>query len=192
MEDTTVCGKPDAESTGTDQVHIRLLGLGPRLLARARRDQCTVASIIRTAIVRLLESQHEPAQAAEPSDVPSDGRKVRVLLSFSPARARVLASRATACGMSRSRYVMALIDGARPPAQAADHGAMITALCRSTDQLAVLSRDLNALLRMLRQSRDPQVEPVCVQLHELIEVIHEHLFEASTLLAELKDPRREK
>lgn len=172
-----------------DGLHLRLLGLGDRLQAYAHRHRMSVAGTVRQAIVHLLETEPDrPMPVA--SEVAESGPKTRLLLSLTATRAQQLSDRAQGCGMSRSDYVCALLDGTPPPALPRDHAEMIATLCKSNDQLAVLSSDVQAWLRELRARQDPAQPLPLDGADRLLEDTYQHLFSASTLLAELRSTRR--
>ncbi len=58
---------------------------------------------------------------------------------------------ARAAGLSRGVYLARLIDGVPPVVASSDRSAMFNALNASSNELALLSRDINHLTRLLRQ-----------------------------------------
>ena len=89
----------------------------------------------------------------------------------------LLGERAAAAGLSRGQYLATVIDGAPAPPLPRDHSACLVALGLSTDQLAVVARDLASLSR---SSADPAA------LIALGRDVHDHLALASELLCDLR------
>ncbi|MGM9484215.1 hypothetical protein ACS5PN_23680 [Roseateles sp. NT4] len=192
MDNLGPAGQQQASNSKRDQVNVNLMGLGPQLRAYAARNGITFAEALRTALARALQADagdaaNEPGLAAEDAN---GGETVRVLLRLQPALAATLASRACASGVSRSRYVTLLMDGAAPPPLPQDHGAMVAALMASTDGIATLSVDLNAFMRLIGQVPSARLDPLLDRMRGLVQEVRAHLIAASTLLQALDGCRK--
>jgi len=171
-----------------DRVTVDLRGLGPRLRSCAQAQRTTPAALMRKAVMRVL------------GDIPEDSRSglgpeaarevVKVTLRISRARAALLAGRALSADVAQGDYVCGLLDGLPPPPHCSDHAAAVTALMASTDRLAALSSDLNALLRLLGQVRAVELESYRAGVGSLLGDVREHLALASALMAEHQPARR--
>jgi hypothetical protein len=70
-----------------------------------------------------------------------------------------------------------------------DHSDAIAALASSTDQLAAIGTDLNALMRLLRLGPSPQVQGYRDRAQSLVEDVRRHLDVASDLIAQVRAAR---
>lgn len=195
MSKTARSADRPAAISNRDQVHVNLLGLGPVLREHAARLGLSVGCAARIAISRMLEDEAGDRELGTDRslalDADSDqGNKTRLLLRVSSVRAEALLERARACGVSRSRYVEMLMDGDQPAALPADHAAMVAALMKSTDHIAVLCVDLRAFMRLLATAPAAELEPYRARLRSLVEDVRAHLKPAAVLLAELEATRR--
>lgn len=188
-------GKAEARADragSRDQVHVDLLGQSALLRKYAEMHGMAVSLAIRTAISRMLQAEAGPwvdADEAACTDVTSARDKTRVLLSFSSSQCTRLASRAAASGLSRSQYVMALMEGESIP-PAGRHEAMVAALTASTAGMATQWVDLRRFLRLQAQQASAELAPLLAALRDLPGQLHEHLVLASSVLAELEKSRR--
>ena len=177
-----------------ERVTIDLRGLGAAVHLRAAAERTTVAALARRAITAILDapgSQDElfSAVAAAAPRVPPDGLPVKVTVRMSATYAVTLATRAHCADVSQGAYVAGLLDNAPPPPQPKDHRVAIGALLTSTDQLAALSTDLNAFMRLLGRSNPAALEPYRASVMSLNKDVQGHLAAASRLMSELKPPR---
>lgn len=183
------------EIANRDQVHVNLLGLGPRLRERAARLGVSVGCAVRMAVASMLEDEAGDRESttdrplAPDADNGQDG-KTRLLLRVSAVRAEALVARARECGVSRSRYVEMLMDGGQPLALPADHAAMVAALMTSTDLIAALSVDLRVFMRLLGTVPASELDSYRARLRSLIDDVRAHLKPAAAMLAELESTRR--
>ncbi len=102
---------------------------------------------------------------------------------------QTLATRAHSADVSQGAYVAGLLDNAPPPPLPSDHRAAIGALLTSTDQLAALSADLNAFMRLLGRGNPAALEPYRASVMSLSRNVQVHMAAASRLMSELKPPR---
>jgi hypothetical protein len=188
---------PDRQlsSAGRDQVHVNLLGLGQRLREHAASLGLSVGCAVRISVSQMLEEAAAAAEsgAHQPAAQQGEGEqgdKARLLLRVAPTRIEVLAARARACGVSRSRYVEMLMDGCQPTALPPDHKAMVDALMTATDHIAVLCVDLRAFMRLCESAPASELERYRARLSSLIDDVRDYLKPAARLLAELEATRR--
>ena len=175
-------------------VTIDLRGLGAAVQLRAAAERTTVAALARRAIAVMLDASAPQAElfsavAAAAPRVPPDGLPVKVTVRMSATHAVTLATRAHSADVSQGAYVAGLLDNAPPPPQPPDHHEAIGALLTSTDQLAALSADLNAFMRLLGRGNPAALEPYRASVMSLNREVLGHLAAASRLASELK-PRR--
>jgi hypothetical protein len=137
---------------------------------------------VRLAVVAMLEATG-PESATEASGEPdeAEGGTVKLTMRFRRGVATRLTTRARACGLSQCAYLTTLIDETPAPLL-----ADVTALRASTDQLAVVSADLNELVRTIRRgalSSGPLIED---WLRPLVDELRRHVDLASRLVVELR------
>ena len=131
---------------------VDLRGQRAALAERAARDGVTESEVLRSALATALGtargfSSHSDQTCDRGSqDVGRAKLSVRLIR---PVAYR-LDQDARAAGLSRGTYLARLIQGAPPVACSADRIAMCTALNRSSEELAVISRDVNHLTQLLR------------------------------------------
>ena len=87
--------------------------------------------------------------------------------------------------MSRGVYLTRLIDGAPPVVASSDRAAMFNALNASSAELALLSRDINHLTRLLREGSFAAAREYTGRHESLDRVVQAHLTLAAPVLAEL-------
>ena len=139
---------------------------------------------------RLLFSAAFADAADASSRVPPDGLPVKITMRVSATHAVTLATRAHAADVPQGTYVTGLLDNAPPPPRSPDYGEAVRALLSSTDQLAVLSADLNAFMRLLERGNQAALEPYRASVMSLNNDVQCHLTAASRLMSELKPARR--
>ena len=177
-----------------ERVTIELRGLGAAVQLRAAAERTTVAALARRAIAVMLDAPAPQAElfsavAAAAPRVPPDGLPVKVTVRMSATHAVTLATRAHSADVSQGAYVAGLLDNAPPPPQPPNHHEAIGALLTSTDQLAVLSADLNAFMRLLGRGNPAALEPYRASVMSLKTEVQGHLAAASRLMSELKPAR---
>ena len=177
-----------------ERVTIDLRGLGAAVQSRATAERTTVAALARRAITAMLDAPVLQAElfsagAAAAPRVPPDGLPVKVTVRMSATHAVTLATRAHSADVSQGAYVAGLLDHAPPPPLPPDHRAAIGALLTSTDQLAALSADLNAFMRLLGRGNPAALEPYRDSVMSLSRNVQVRLAAASRLMSELKPPR---
>lgn len=172
-----------------DQVHVTLLGLGAQLRAYAAARRITVSTAIRSAIHQMVAVDGSGHEVAPANDVEA-GAKQRLLLRLSASQTSLLTTRASATGMSRSQYVVALMAGQAPMPLPQNHDAMVAAMNASTAELATVWVDLNAFLRAWGRLLPAEREYGLLKLQAVAGQLQAHLEQASSLLAELEKTRR--
>jgi len=174
-----------------DRLYIDFKGFGTRLRAEAKRQQMSIAALVRQAIVRVLDEDQTPGESdidTEPSESSHDNVQLHLWLSRQCLTS--LTTRARAVGTSRSALARSLLSGTSPPPLPADHDLAVRALLASTDRLAVLSTDLAEFLRLLGKVSRPELATYSASIRSLHTDVREHLKAASALLAELRPYRR--
>ena len=163
-------------------VTIDLRGLGPALKAQAQARDLSVSEVVRLAVVSVLEASDPRATVVfgcENEATPN--RTVKLSLRLRHGVVSRLTNRARECGVSRGAFLTSLIDGVPVPPL-----AVVNVLGRSTDQLAVVSTDLNELIRTIRRNytfSDPCIED---RLRPLLSDVRQHVSLASHLMSELR------
>jgi hypothetical protein len=137
---------------------------------------------MRLAVVAMLEATG-PESAAQASGEPdaAEGEPVKLTIRLRRGVASRLTTRARARGLSRCAFLTTLIDETPAPLL-----ADVTALRASTDQLAVVSADLNELVRTIQRgalSSGPLIED---WLRPLVNEMRRHVDFASRLVVELR------
>jgi hypothetical protein len=168
-----------------ERTTIDLCGLGPALKAHARARNLTVSEVARLAVATVLEtSALEPENQACGAPDATEGRPVKLSIRLRRGVAARLTTRARACGLSHGAYVTTLIDETPAPPL-----AVATALGMSTEQLAVVSADLNELIRTIGRGTVSSGLLVDDRMRALLDDVRRHLGLASRLMAELRPAR---
>lgn len=168
-----------------ERVSIDLRDLGPALRAHAEARHLTVADVARLAVVAVLESSRHGVDVQESAEpVALDDRPVKLGVRLRGEVAARLSARARACGLSHGAYLTTLIEEApAPPLE------VVTALRSSTDQLAVVSSDLNQLVRTLQRGALAAGPLVDAWLRPLVIEVRQHVGIASRLVSALRPAR---
>ena len=170
-------------SASRDRVSIDLRGICDAVRSAAAQRGITVAHLARQALLSTIAAS-EPA--AEPLG------SVRPTPSFSTAKltlrlpqphADALIVNAVGLGLSYGEYVARLVNGTPLPRPAAERAADRAALLASSDQLAALSADLNAFMRLLRSGDSAEVEKYRHRIETVDADIRDHLDLASKFMA---------
>lgn len=172
-----------------DRVTIDLRGIGPRLQAHAATRRMTTASIVRSAVVAMLDAEgapEEPRAGAEPADA----RAVKVTVRVGILHAVRLAHCARRAGVSQGAFFAGLLDGMPPGPRPIDHGAAVSALADSTHKIAALSADIHGFIRLIRNVKADEAERYRATLISLSKDVRLHLEVASRLMAGLASRQR--
>ena len=186
-----LCG-PRAASSTRDRVSIDLRGMGGRLRAEAANRQMTPASLIRRAVLNMLGEQCSSASSGVVGgDLGQHSlAEIKVTLRMPRAHAQMLAVRARDADTTQGRYVASLLDGMPQAPRSPGHPSAVAALRASTDGLAVLYSDLNAVLRALGRGQLAELDCCRHSMASLATDVRDHLVCASRLIAELAPTRR--
>jgi hypothetical protein len=96
---------------------------------------------------------------------------------------------ARAAGLSRGSYLARLIQGAPPVASSADRVAACGALNKSSEELAVMSRDINHLTQLCAEGSLEAARSYAGRHETLDRDVRLHLALASVVLADLSSMR---
>jgi hypothetical protein len=142
--------------------------------------------VARLAVAAVLETSALRPEVLTSAE--SDGaahRTVKLTFRLRRGVADHLATRARACGLSYSAYVTTLIDETPAPPL-----VVATALGTSTEQLAVVSADLNELIRVIGRGSVSSSLLVDEQTRALMDDVRRHVGLASRLMSELRPARK--
>jgi len=168
-------------TTSRDRIGIDLRGIGDAVRAAARARQTTIAAFAREALV---EAIGRPSTLPEVSATESSRAEiVKLTLRMRQRDAEALNSNATHLGLSYGEYVARLVKQIPLPMPAAERAADRAALMISNDNLAALSVDLAALMRLLRMAKSAQVERYRRRIETVDLDIRRHLDRVSALIA---------
>ncbi len=146
-----------------------------------------VSAAVRSAVLSFLDGQAQlpPTTLAV---APVLGAVVKLTLRLGASHAAQLTERARAAAVSRGAYIAALLDAVPPSPKSPDHREAVASLVRSTQQIATISTDMNACLRLARcDSLPAETDSVLTTLGDEVRL---HLRTASLLLASLTVPHR--
>ena len=170
-------------SASRDRVSIDLRGIGDavRTAAAARGD--TLAAFARQALV---DAAGQTSSAADVPAAPIEVKPpiVKLSLRLRESDAELLVMNAAALGLSYGDYVARLVNRTPLPLPAAHRAADRLALLASTDQLATISTDLNAFMRLLMRAQSAQIETYRQRIHSVDTDIRRHLDRASAFIAD--------
>lgn len=167
-------------ATSRDRVGVDLRGIGDAVRAAARARHSTVAAFAREALVEAI---------GRPSTLPEGiaaefGRSeiVKLTLRMRQPDAEALVLSATRLGLSYGEYVARLVRLTPLPMPAAERAADRAALMASSDNLAALSVDLAAFMR-LRLGHSAEIEKYRRRIETVDLEIRRHLDRVSALIA---------
>src|SRR5580765_1870811 len=172
-----------------ERVTIDLRGIGPRLHAHAAARGRTTASVVRAAVVAMLDADGT-SEAPSLSAEPADARAVKVTVRLGALHAVRLAHCARRAGVSQGTYLAGLLDGMPPSPRPIDHGAAVAALADSTHKVAAMSADIHGFLRLMRNAKAGEAERYRATLMSLSKDVRLHLEVASRLMAGLTSRQR--
>jgi len=170
---------------------VDLRGLRAALAARAARDGLTESDVFRCALATALGTDLAvlPGSPNDRTDAQLPAPHVKLSARLMRPAANRLDQSARAAGLSRGAYLARLIQGAPPVASSVDRAALFTALNKSSEELAVMSRDINHLTQLLRQGA-AQAARAYAERHETLDRdVRSHLALAAAVLAELSAMR---
>lgn len=165
---------------------VDLHGWRAGLRKRAERSGLTEAAVLRSVLAAALASeQSDPSPVSPARGDATSATPVKLSVRVSKLASCRLDQNARAAGLSRGLYLTRLIDGAAPVAASSDRAAMFKALNASSAELAVLSRDLNHLTRLLRVGAVEAARMYAARHDALDADVRRHLALAASVLAEL-------
>jgi plasmid stability protein len=169
---------------------VDLRGLRARLRARAASLGLTESAVLRGVLAAGLGGEKsDPSAPSAGAGVPVIASRVKLSVRLPRTASSRLDRNARAAGLSRGVYLTRLIDGAPPVVASSDRAAMFNALNASSAELALLSRDINHLTRLLSQGSFQAAREYRVRLESLDSVVQAHLALAAPVLAELSGKR---
>jgi hypothetical protein len=150
---------PKPAGVARDRVISDLRGIGDAVLrSTAAQRRITVAHLARQALLSTIVAS-EPTVTPPGSDSPIPSLSTSKLTRRLPQpHADALIVNAVGLGLSYGEYVARLVNRTPLPRPAAERAADRAALLNSSDQLAVLSADLNAFVRLLQHGSSTEVE----------------------------------
>jgi hypothetical protein len=170
---------------------VDLRGLRAGLAAHAAREGVTESHVLRSALAAALDTSR--GVVSDAANDPTRGSQgiahVKLSVRLKRATATRLDQDARTAGLSRGAYLARLIQGASSVASAADRVAMCNALKSSSDELAVMSRDINHLTRLLRQGSVQAAKAYAARHETLDRDVRLHLALAAAVLADLSTMR---
>jgi hypothetical protein len=170
---------------------VDLRGLRAALAARAARDGLTESDVLRRALATALGTNLAalPGPVDDCTVVQLPAPRVKLSARLVRPAANRLDESARAAGLSRGTYLARLIEGAPPVASSADRAALFTALNKSSEELAVMGRDINHLTQLLRQGAGQAAKAYAERHDKLDRDVRSHLALAAAVLAELSTMR---
>lgn len=164
-----------------DRVGVDLRGIGDAVRTAARERQITVASFAREALVEAIGRPSTPPEVV----LPDLGRAeiVKLTLRLRQLEAEALVLNATGLGLSYGEYIGRLVRQTPLPMPAAERAADRAALMASSDNLAAMSVDLAAFMRLLRIANSVEIEKYRCRIETVDFEIRRHLDRVSALIA---------
>jgi hypothetical protein len=171
-------------SASRDRVIIDLRGIGDAVRSAAAQRGITVAHLARQALLSTT-AESELTVAPPGSDSPTlSFSSAKLTLRLPQPHADALIVNAVGLGLSYGEYVARLVNGTPLPRPAGERAADRAALLASSDQLAALSADLNAFMRLLRSGDSAEVEKYRHRIETVDADIRDHLDLASKFIAQ--------
>jgi hypothetical protein len=165
-----------------DRVTLDLRGIGDAVRSAARVRNTTIAALARRALVDALEEIPTSGHLIDLAYVATCRPAVKLTLRLPSNDAERLAQTAHKLGLSYGALVARLLNGTPLPMPATDRQADRAALSESNDQLAALSTDLNALMRLLRLARSAEVAGFRQRIATVDTEIRQHLDRVSAFI----------
>ena len=160
-----------------------LRGLRAGLRARAASQGLTESAAVRSILAAALGAERSDSSA--PSAGPATTPEIKLSVRLPRTAASRLNRHARAAGLSRGVYLTRLIDGAPPVVASSDRAAMFNALNASSNELALLSRDMNHLTQLLRQGSFVAAREYTARHGSVDRIVQAHLALAAPILSEL-------
>ncbi len=169
---------------------VDLRGLRAGLRARAASLGLTESAVVRSILASALDAERNDSSAPSAgAGGPMTVAQVKLSVRLPRTTASRLDHSARAAGLSRGVYLTRLIQGAPPVVASSDRAGMVDALNASANELALLSRDMNHLTRLLRQGSFDAVREYTARHSSGDSVVQAHLALVAPILAELSSAR---
>jgi len=170
---------------------VDLRGLRAALGARAACDGMTESDVLRNALACALGTSRTLLfdQVYQPTAESPRASLAKLSVRLAGSVAKQLDEDARAAGLSRGAYLTRLIRGAPPVASLADRAAACKALTHSSEELAIMSRDINHLTQLLRQGSLEAAKAYVTRHETLDRDVRAHLALAAAVLADLSSMR---
>jgi hypothetical protein len=170
-----------------DFVTVDMRGLKAALVERARLQRVAVSVVVRDAVARALGVEETTAVFGDPSG-PGVDRRLQILkVSLRMTRDEVtrLDVAALQAGLSRTAFLVGLLDGVRVLSSGGrpDH---LAALVASNENVSALSRNINHLVRLLREGSVRAALEYREMLATLNDDVRGHLALVALVLADLR------
>ncbi|HEU5294207.1 MAG TPA: hypothetical protein VFU71_05420 [Burkholderiaceae bacterium] len=167
-----------------DRVTIDLRGIGDSIRAAASGRGLTIAAFAREALVNALSVAPAARQLPDAPSARLHGT-VKLTWRMDVRAAELLAANARALGLSYGQYVGYLVSAAPLPAPLDQRAADRAALQASTDQVAVLAREVSEVLRLARAGRSvEEAGKRAEHIRSLVVDVRRHLDLASSFLSD--------
>ncbi len=174
-----------------ERMTIDLRGLGAALRAHAKARRLTLAAAARSALAAaLLDASPADASQVDSEQDQAADRSIKLTLRLRRGAANRLTTRARAAGLPYGAYLATLLDGTPAPPLAADHEQAVTALGASTERLAIVSTDVNELIRVIGRGGMPAARQFDDCMVSLAGDVRQHLVLASRLMTALQAAAR--
>jgi len=168
-----------------ERMTIDLRGLAPALKAHAKARHLTVSEAARLVVASALETSQFGAESEAGGELDGAADKpVKLTVRLRRSVAARFVTCAGACGLSHGTYLTTLIEGTPAPSL-----AMVSALNASTEQLAVVSADLDEVIRALRRRNLPSEKQLGDLVRRIVDGTRNHLKQSSRALAQLRSAR---
>ena len=165
-----------------DRVTVDLRGIGCAVKVEAAARNLSLAAFARSSMVEALKQTVDEPKRLGASGV-DDGRTVKLTLRLPVPQADWLVEHARAAGLSYGSFLASVIDGAPCPGSLAE---AVRSLTESTDQMAALSRDLNAGMRLLETAKIEETRKHRLQVVVLFDEVRQHLRLTSALAGDVR------
>jgi hypothetical protein len=168
-----------------ERISLDLRGLAPALRAHARARHLTVSQAARIAVAAVLEPPEGAAGVQIDAEAaPAPDQLVKLTIRLRSNVASQFAARARASGLSQGAYLTTLIHGMPAPSP-----LVVKTLAASTEQLAILSGDMNEVIRRLRTEALSASEELEHVVRGIVADTREHLELACRVVAEFRPAR---
>ena len=164
---------------------VDLRGMRAMLRARATSQSLTESAVVRGILAAALGAERGDSSAPSTACGPMTAPQVKMSVRLPRSAASRLDRQARAAGLSRGVYLTRLIDDAPPVVASVDRAAMFNALNASSNELALLSRDMNHLTGLLRQGSFAAAREYTARHDSVDRMVQAHLALAAPILCEL-------